>query len=85
MHVSMLDIITQACYSYTMKLTELLSTCREMKGYTLRDVARMTGLSNPYISQLESGKAEPSLRTGVARRDAHGIKIDRMAKALEDA
>ena len=85
MHVSMLDTVTQACYSYTMKLTELLSTCREMKGYTLRDVARMTGLSNPYISQLESGKAEPSLRTAAALARCYGIKIDRMARALEDA
>lgn len=66
-----------------MKLTELLTACREMKGYSLRDVAQKTGLSNAFISQLETGKAEPSLRTAVAISKCYGITLDRMAKCLE--
>jgi transcriptional regulator with XRE-family HTH domain len=65
-----------------MILSELLSTCREMKGLSLRDVAEQTGLSNPFISQLETGKVELSLRNAVALAKCYGITLDRMAKAL---
>jgi transcriptional regulator with XRE-family HTH domain len=54
-----------------------------MNGYSLRDMAEKTGLSNPFISQLETGKAEPSLRTAVALSKCYGITLDRMAKCLE--
>jgi transcriptional regulator with XRE-family HTH domain len=33
-----------------------LIRARERKGFTLRDVERVTGVSNAYLSQLETGK-----------------------------
>jgi transcriptional regulator with XRE-family HTH domain len=65
-----------------MILTELLSTCREMKGLSLRQVEAATGISNAYICQLESGRAEPSLRTAKALSECYGITLERMANAL---
>ena len=43
------------------KLGELLRKTREMKGESLRDVEKVTDISNAYLSQIESGKIdEPS-------------------------
>ena len=39
-----------------MKLSDLLSVARQMRGVTLRDVEVKTGISNATISQLENGK-----------------------------
>ena len=37
---------------------------RKAKGLTLRKVEELTGISNPYLSQLETGKiASPSYNT----------------------
>lgn len=35
-----------------------LKFARKVKGKTLRDVEKDTGISNPYLSQLENGKIE---------------------------
>lgn len=40
----------------TKTLGKYLQAAREKKGLTLRAVERATGISNPYLSQLESGK-----------------------------
>jgi transcriptional regulator with XRE-family HTH domain len=43
------------------KLGSSLKTARERKGLTLRSVQDATGISNPYLSQIESGKVrQPS-------------------------
>lgn len=42
----------------TQKLAETLRKLRAMRGVRLRDVERDTGISNAYLSQLETGKAE---------------------------
>lgn len=43
------------------RLGKTLTTARERKGLTLRDVERATGLSNAYLSQIENGRiASPS-------------------------
>ena len=45
------------------KIQELLSVARKVKGASLREVERATGVSNAYISQMESGAvAAPSPR-----------------------
>jgi transcriptional regulator with XRE-family HTH domain len=36
---------------------------RVRRGMVIEDLARKSGLSKPYISQLETGKASPSLQT----------------------
>jgi transcriptional regulator with XRE-family HTH domain len=40
------------------KLAETLRNVRGIKGAKLRDVEKATGISNAYLSQLETGKAE---------------------------
>jgi HTH-type transcriptional regulator, competence development regulator len=40
------------------KLGETLNRIRGIKGAKLRDVEKATGISNAYLSQLETGKAE---------------------------
>jgi transcriptional regulator with XRE-family HTH domain len=45
------------------KFQDLLAAARKAKGVSLREVERATGVSNAYISQMESGGvAEPSPR-----------------------
>ncbi len=44
---------------------------RVRRGMMIEDLARKTGLSNPYISQVETGKASPSLQT-----------VEKIARAL---
>ena len=44
-----------------MKWYDILKLARAQKGLSLRQVEKVTGLSNPYISQLENGQVkEPS-------------------------
>ena len=44
-----------------MKLQDLLAEARRVKGVSLRKVESETGISNAYVSQLETGAvAEPS-------------------------
>ncbi len=44
-------------------LGEVLRELRELKGYSLRQVEKRSGVSNAYLSQIESGKvSEPSPR-----------------------
>ena len=43
------------------KLGNFLKEARERKRFSLRDVQDATGVSNPYLSQIESGKVrQPS-------------------------
>jgi len=53
-----------------------LKTQRQVSDLSLRELARMTNLSNAYISQLERGLHEPSLRVLRALADALGIPLE---------
>lgn len=58
---SLLDSLSTAWYTKHMSegkitLGGYLRAARENKGYSLRDVQRETGISNAYLSQIESGK-----------------------------
>jgi transcriptional regulator with XRE-family HTH domain len=43
------------------RLGQRVRTRRQALGYTLRDVAGLTGLSTPFLSQVENGVGTPSL------------------------
>jgi len=46
---------------HRMELSDLLRDARKVKGVTLREVESKTGVSNAYLSQIESGAVpEPS-------------------------
>lgn len=65
-----------------MRLGELIALARELKGWTLRDLERETGISNALISQIERGQVkDPSFTRVVRLVDALGFSLDRAAEA----
>ena len=49
---------------------------RIRRGLVIEDGARKTGLAKPYISQVETGKASPSLQTVQKLAQALGVPHD---------
>lgn len=63
-----------------MKLHELLSLSRELRGITLRDLEKKTGISNALLSQIETGKVqEPNFRNVVKIAKALHLSLKRLA------
>jgi transcriptional regulator with XRE-family HTH domain len=64
-----------------MHIGELISVARECKGWSQRDLEKASGVSNPLISQIETGKVrDPGFTTVVRLMDALGLSLDRAAK-----
>lgn len=64
-----------------MKLGEAIAYARDVKGMSLRDLQRETGIHNALLSQIETGHVkEPSWRNVVKIAKALGLKLDRLAK-----
>ena len=64
-----------------MTLGQLICLTREAVGLTLRDVERLSGLSNAFIGQLETGWVDDiSLRNAVKLGKALGLSLEQMAK-----
>jgi transcriptional regulator with XRE-family HTH domain len=53
-----------------------LKAQRNVSDLSLRELARLTNLSNAYLSQLERGLHEPSLRVMRSLADALGIPLE---------
>jgi transcriptional regulator with XRE-family HTH domain len=63
-----------------MTLGQLICLTREAIGLTLRDVERLSGLSNAFIGQLETGWVDDiSLRNAVKLGKALGLSLEQMA------
>lgn len=58
-----------------MTLSAKLKTLREMKGYTLKQTAEISGLSIGFISQVERGQTDPSLSSLKKLSAALGVKM----------
>ena len=56
-----------------MDIGRRLRELRIRRGLVIEDIARKTGLSRPYISQVETGKASPSLQTVEKLAQALGV------------
>ena len=66
-----------------MKLGELIAIGRECKGWTLRDLEKVTGVSNALISQIERQKVKnPGFATVVRITDALGLSLERAAATV---
>lgn len=64
------------------KLQNLLGMARRARGATLREVERATGISNAYLSQLETGAVnEPSPKKLEALANYFGIPYEALMKA----
>lgn len=65
-----------------MKLGEMISFARELKGMTLRQLEKKTGISNAALSQIETGYVkEPGFRNVVKIAMALDLPLIRLAKA----
>lgn len=63
-----------------MNLGELLKMAREIKGVTLRDLERETGISNALLSQIETGHVrQPGFQNVVKIARALNVKLDTLA------
>ena len=51
---------------------------RELARLSLREMARMTNVSNAYLSQIERGLHAPSLRVMQAVANALGVPVERL-------
>lgn len=59
---------------------------RELSRLSIRELARMSHVSNAYLSQVERGMHEPSLRVLAAVAEALSLPLeDLMARAHPDA
>jgi len=54
---------------------ENLKKYRKTKGYTQAKLAVLSGLSQDYMSEIERGKASPSLKKIVALANALDVKV----------
>ena len=55
------------------RLGEFLRAQRQLAGLSLRQLAELARVSNPYLSQVERGLHEPSLRVLTSLAQALGI------------
>ncbi|GEM88729.1 MULTISPECIES: helix-turn-helix transcriptional regulator [Oceanithermus] len=58
-----------------MKLAERFRELRKERGWRLKDVAEATGLSIPYLSDLERDRTNPSLETLRTLAEAYGMSV----------
>ena len=66
----------------TKEFGDLLRTARERKGMSRNDLVEATGLSYPYISQLETAYRKPSPAAIQKLADALGISLDDIFAAM---
>ena len=60
-----------------------LRSLRKKKRFSLRDVERKTGISNAYLSQLETGNIKaPSPAVLVQLADLYGVNRGRMLEEV---
>lgn len=66
------------------KTSEMLALCRELKGLSLREVEQATGISNAYLSQIETGKIKNfSFKNAVKLCKFYNLKLERLAGTIE--
>ena len=64
------------------KLSETLRTLRVMSGSSLRQVEKKTGVSNAYLSQLETGATQkPSPQVLHSLADYYGVPYESLMEA----
>ena len=62
-------------------LGDVIRAQRHLHQMSLRELARMTGISNPYLSQIERGLREPSDTVVDAIADALDLTTERLYDA----
>jgi transcriptional regulator with XRE-family HTH domain len=68
--------VTQPWQSQREALGAFIRTQRQLANLSLRQLAELTKLSNPYLSQIERGLHEPSVRVLKAISDALNVSTE---------
>jgi transcriptional regulator with XRE-family HTH domain len=79
---------TDAWKAHIENLGEFIRSQRRLANLSLRELADRTHVSNPYLSQIERGLHEPSVRVLKAIADALNVSAETLlaqAGLLEDA
>lgn len=66
-------------------LARLLESRRTDLGLSRRDLAERSGLSYPYVSQIETGEREPALKALHALAQALELPVERLATAASSS
>jgi transcriptional regulator with XRE-family HTH domain len=67
------------------EIGKLIALARELKGWTIRDLEKESGVSNVVISQIETGHIkEPGFHKTMQICAALGISANRIEKAAQD-
>lgn len=61
---------------YVETFAQKLKKARENTGFTQRDVAKETGITQSVLARYETGKLEPNIETLGILADFYGISID---------
>ena len=61
-----------------MNISEALKYQREVNGYTQKQVAMATGVSQPKLSYYESGRNLPLIDDCIRLADFYGITLDEL-------
>jgi transcriptional regulator with XRE-family HTH domain len=79
--------VTDSWQTRRESLGAFIRTPRKMANLSLRQLAELTSLSNPYLSQVERGLHEPSVRVLKAISDALNVSAETliMQAGLVDA
>jgi transcriptional regulator with XRE-family HTH domain len=62
------DPLGDAWRAQVLALGEVIRAQRQLAKLSLRDLAALTDVSNAYLSQVERGMHEPSVRVGISSR-----------------
>lgn len=66
-----------------MKLCERLREMRKERGLRLKDIAVVTKLSMPYLSDLERGRTNPSLDTLIVLARSYNLSLKDLLEPVE--
>ena len=56
---------------------------REAMGLSTREVGRRVGLSNPFVSQIENGRAGPSLKNALKLAKFYGVRAEELLETVD--
>lgn len=61
-----------------MNIAQTIKDHRKANGWTLREVSARTGLSISYISDIERGRTNPSLKTCIKLARVFGVEVGKL-------
>jgi transcriptional regulator with XRE-family HTH domain len=66
-----------------MTIGEMIAARRSNERLTLRELADLTGISNPMLSQYETEKSHPSFENAAKLSQALDFSLDKLAKHIK--